>query len=140
MIDHILRGMIKSHAQAEDVHVVGDMTNKMFMNTTTGMGLDLVAQIIQQGRDHGIPGYSRWRKFCNLPEINRFDDLRDVMSDDTISVLKKTYTKVFCDTVEVMPLQLPHLICSFCFCSCCWYCCFCCCTCCCCSCSSSLSL
>ena len=45
MIDHILRGMTKSHAQAEDVHVVGDMTNKMFMNSTSGLGLDLVAQV-----------------------------------------------------------------------------------------------
>ncbi len=95
MIDHILRGMTKSHAQAEDVHVIGDMTNKMFMNTTTGMGLDLVAQIIQQGRDHGLPGYSRWRRFCNLPEVTRFDDLRDVMSSDTISVLKRTYNRVW---------------------------------------------
>ena len=45
MVDHIIRGMTKSHAQAEDVHVIEDMTNKMFMNTSTGMGLDLVAQV-----------------------------------------------------------------------------------------------
>lgn len=42
MVDHIIRGLTKSHAQAEDIHVIGDMTNKMFMNSTTGMGLDLV--------------------------------------------------------------------------------------------------
>ncbi len=94
MVDHILRGITKSHAQAEDVHVIGDMTNKMFMNATTGMGLDLVAQIIQQGRDHGVPGYARWRKFCNLPEVTTFDGLSDVMSTDTISILKRTYTKL----------------------------------------------
>ena len=45
MIDHIIRGMIKSHAQSEDVHVIGDMTNKMFMNSSSGMGLDLVSQV-----------------------------------------------------------------------------------------------
>jgi len=69
MVDHILRGLIKSHAQAEDVHVAGEMTNKMFMNDTSGLGLDLVAQIIQQGRDHGLPGYAKWREFCSLPEV-----------------------------------------------------------------------
>ncbi len=82
MVDHILRGLTKSHAQAEDVHVIGDMTNKMFMNASSGMGLDLVSQIIQQGRDHGLPGYVQWRKFCNLPEVQRFDDLADVMSGE----------------------------------------------------------
>ena len=46
MIDHIIRGMIKSHAQSEDVHVIGDMTNKMFMNSSSGMGLDLVSQVL----------------------------------------------------------------------------------------------
>ena len=48
MIDHIIRGMIKSHAQSEDVHVIGDMTNKMFMNSSSGMGLDLVSQVDKQ--------------------------------------------------------------------------------------------
>ena len=94
MIDHIIRGMTKSHAQAEDVHVIGDMTNKMFMNSTTGMGLDLVSQIIQQGRDHGLPGYVKWRSFCNLPEVRRFEDLRDVMSSDSVRVLRRTYASV----------------------------------------------
>lgn len=94
MIDHVIRGMTKSHAQAEDVHVVGDMTNKMFMNSTSGMGLDLVSQIIQQGRDHGLPGYSKWRKFCGLPQVNRFEDLLDVMSSNTLNVLRKIYPTV----------------------------------------------
>ena len=50
MLDHIFRGMIKSHTQAEDLHVNEEMTNKMFMNSKYGFGLDLVAQIIQQVR------------------------------------------------------------------------------------------
>ena len=49
MIDHIIRGMIRSHAQSEDVHVIGDMTNKMFMNSSSGMGLDLVSQVRREG-------------------------------------------------------------------------------------------
>ena len=51
-------------------------------------------QIIQQGRDHGLPGYSRWRQFCNLPSVSRFEDLRDVMAPATVEVLKNTYARV----------------------------------------------
>ena len=94
MVDHIIRGMTKSHAQAEDVHVIGDMTNKMFMNSSTGMGLDLVSQVIQQGRDHGLPGYIKWRRFCGLPQIERFEDMADVMSQETIRILRDTYKNV----------------------------------------------
>ena len=54
------------------------MTNKMFMNHKYGFGLDLVAQIIQQGRDHGLPGYIEWRKFCGLPSVRIFHFSHDI--------------------------------------------------------------
>ena len=95
MLDHIFRGLIKNHAQAEDIHVGAEMTNKMFVDKkTNGFGLDLVAQIIQQGRDHGLPSYKEWRKFCGLPTLRRFDDLRDVMSSGSVSTLRKAYGNI----------------------------------------------
>ena len=95
MLDAVLRGLIKTHAQAEDVHVPEEMTNKMFMdNEDYGFGLDLVAQIIQQGRDHGLPGYKDWRKFCGLPEVRTFDDLRDVMSPSSVGVIRNAYSSI----------------------------------------------
>ena len=56
MLDHIFRGMVKTHTQSEDLFIKAEMTNKMFMDRKAGFGLDLVAQIIQRGRDHGLPG------------------------------------------------------------------------------------
>ena len=67
MLDHIFRGMIKTHTQSEDLHVNEEMTNKMFMDSKFGFGLDLVAQVIQQGRDHGLPGSNNKYIIRGLP-------------------------------------------------------------------------
>lgn len=56
-----------------------------------GYGLDLAAQIIQQGRDHGVAGYNQWRQFCGLERAASFHSLRDVMTADVIEKLKKVY-------------------------------------------------
>ena len=93
-LDQILRGLIKGHAQNEDVFIGEAMTSKMFMDKNTGVGLDLAAQIIQQGRDHGTPGYTEWRKFCDLPTVRNFDDLGDVMSQSVIEQLRAAYKDV----------------------------------------------
>jgi len=56
-----------------------------------GSGLDLAAQVIQHGRDHGLPGYTLWRKFCGLPPVTSFRDLTDVMSLQVVASLRKVY-------------------------------------------------
>lgn len=55
------------------------------------IAVDYAAQIIQQGRDHGLPPYVRWRSFCNLPHIVNFENLRGTMSKNTIDRLRKVY-------------------------------------------------
>ena len=56
-----------------------------------GVGLDLAAQIIQQGRDHGIAGYTQWREFCGLSRVKTFRDLEDVMQPDVIKAFENVY-------------------------------------------------
>ncbi|XP_071514131.1 uncharacterized protein [Panulirus ornatus] len=92
--DQVIEGMISAHAQNEDPAISDAMTNKMFEDPKTGVGLDLAAQIIQQGRDHGIAGYNRWRHFCGLPKVAKFEELSDVMSSETIKKLKSIYKDV----------------------------------------------
>ena len=93
-LDQILRGLIKGHAQNEDIFIGEAMTSKMFMDPETGVGLDLAAQIIQQGRDHGVPGYTEWRKLCDLPPVNSFSDLNEVMPQSTVDKLSAVYKDV----------------------------------------------
>ncbi|XP_040565059.1 uncharacterized protein [Lepeophtheirus salmonis] len=94
MIDNLIRGLTHSHAEKEDLVINEEMTNKMFMDSRTGLGLDILAQTIQQGRDHGIPGYTEWRKFCSLSPIRNFGELENIMGKKTVNILKSVYTSV----------------------------------------------
>ena len=52
-----------------------------------------MSQIIQRGRDHGLPGYTEWRKFCGLPEVKSWADLNDVMAPGTVNTQNTGHPK-----------------------------------------------
>ncbi|XP_034945371.1 uncharacterized protein Prp3 [Chelonus insularis] len=61
---------------------------------TNEVAIDYAAQAIQQGRDHGLPSYTKWRLFCDLPEVTTFRDLESTMSRDFIDKLERVYKNV----------------------------------------------
>ena len=42
-------------------------------------GMDIVSLDIQRSRDHGIPSYVQFRKYCGLKEIENEQDLSEIM-------------------------------------------------------------
>lgn len=52
------------------------MTTKLY-KTNGKLGLDVVSLDIQRGRDHGLPGYNKYREYCNLTAAESFEDLLD---------------------------------------------------------------
>ncbi|ESO93061.1 hypothetical protein LOTGIDRAFT_99809, partial [Lottia gigantea] len=54
---------------------------------------DLVAQIIQRGRDHGLPSYNTFRRHCGLPRLPHFYAM------EAANVLKAVYHNI--DDVDV---------------------------------------
>jgi peroxidase len=50
--------------------------------------------VVDQGRDHGIPGYTEWRKLCDLPPVTSFTDLQSVMTATVIDKLRSIYNDV----------------------------------------------
>ncbi|OXA60413.1 Peroxidasin [Folsomia candida] len=91
VLDQILRGLLRGKAQSEDQFINDVMTNRMFEDPDTGLGLDLAAQLIQQGRDHGIPGYVFYRELCGLGKVSNFSELRGTMSNQVIASLSILY-------------------------------------------------
>jgi len=41
--------------------------------------MDIVSLDIQRSRDHGIPSYTQFRKYCGLKDIKNVQDLTQIM-------------------------------------------------------------
>ncbi|OHB55353.1 MAG: hypothetical protein A2Y12_11630 [Planctomycetes bacterium GWF2_42_9] len=67
-IDSILRGLTVNQQQKIDVYIIDAVRNHYDDS-------DLAAQIIQRGRDHGLPSYNAMRRFLNVGEFNDVNSL-----------------------------------------------------------------
>ena len=56
---------------------------------------DLTAINIQRGRDHGLPGYTKYLEALLGRSVKTFGDISDLISKEQIVRLKSVYTNVF---------------------------------------------
>ena len=73
--DDLIRGQSGEPAAAWDPAFNEDLVNRLFEEE-----MDLPALNINRGRDHGLPGYNRYRERCesrtlNFGKANSFQDL-----------------------------------------------------------------
>lgn len=84
-VDPLLRGLFTAPAKlklpAESLNK--ELTEKLFQSFHS-VALDLAAINIQRSRDHAIPSYNEYRKICNLPMAESFEDLRNEISSQQI--------------------------------------------------------
>ncbi|XP_063837290.1 peroxidasin [Ostrinia nubilalis] len=95
-VDPLLRGMFMTPAKLKTPtqNLNSELTEKLFY-ATHAVALDLAAINIQRGRDHAIPPYTKWRQFCNMTEVESFDDLATEIPDKGIrDKLQKLYGSV----------------------------------------------
>jgi len=101
-LDAVIRGLLVEPAQQPDRHMVTAMTDHLYgAGKESGDGLDLAAQLIQMGRDHGLPPYVDWVAFCNgdlSGDLSRsaarprsFDELADRIVPEALNALKSIY-------------------------------------------------
>ena len=89
MIDGLVSGLTRERIQKFDSSFSEDITNHLFDGDDNGM--DLVALNIQRGRDHGLPGYTKYRQLCGLGAANSFSDLSRHMSVQRTQELQQLY-------------------------------------------------
>ncbi|XP_075729871.1 uncharacterized protein LOC142771849 isoform X2 [Rhipicephalus microplus] len=105
-LKQIAAGALMQHAQKMDNFISRHVTQDMFASSNREAGVDLAAVAIQQGRDHGLAGYTRWRQFCGLRPIDDFDGLSRVMSSDAAFRLSQLYPTVH--DVDLLPAALAE--------------------------------
>lgn len=90
MFDEYLMGLISQNAMKMDLIVDTELMNSVKYEVNEDY--DQSAFILQKGRDHGIPSYTQWRKFCKLsPTINDFSDLEKILDSTVAKKLSKLY-------------------------------------------------
>ncbi|XP_076385365.1 peroxidasin [Megachile rotundata] len=75
-VDPLMRGMFATAAKLKlpEENLNTELTEQLFYSAHA-VALDLAAMNIQRGRDHALPGYLEWRRFCNMTHVETFEDL-----------------------------------------------------------------
>ncbi|XP_011878846.1 PREDICTED: chorion peroxidase isoform X2 [Vollenhovia emeryi] len=97
--------------QRYSTHVTSQLTSHLFedplANSTVPCGLDLVSLNIQRGRDHGLPGYARWREHCGLGKVETFSDLEGHLDHQALEQISMLYESV--DDVDLYTGALAEI-------------------------------
>ncbi|XP_047447828.1 eosinophil peroxidase-like [Mugil cephalus] len=85
-LDPLLRGLVGSQAKLNTQHgVMTDELRDRLFKFSMDLALDLGALNMQRGRDHGIPGYNKWRKFCGLSQPRNMKELSHVLKNSKLA-------------------------------------------------------
>ncbi|XP_048249474.1 peroxidase mlt-7-like isoform X1 [Haliotis rufescens] len=92
-VNKIVRGLVTDNLNKFDRYMSPQLTQHLFEDGV-GHKLDLAALNIQRGRDHGLPSYNQWRRWCQLPVAGSFSSGRGGLVDlpeDAIDKLRSVY-------------------------------------------------
>ncbi|XP_005812067.1 eosinophil peroxidase-like [Xiphophorus maculatus] len=85
-IDPLLRGLIGRPAKlnTQDHMMVNALRERLFQFVMQ-LALDLGSLNMQRSRDHGLPGYNAWRRFCGLSQPSNQAELAQVLRNPTLA-------------------------------------------------------
>ncbi|MEE6468869.1 hypothetical protein FKM82_008405 [Ascaphus truei] len=81
-IDPLLRGLMANRAKLnrQNQLVVDELRDRLFQ-LLKRIAFDLPALNLQRGREHGIPGYNAWRRFCGFSQPQNLEALASVLNN-----------------------------------------------------------
>ncbi|XP_075052893.1 myeloperoxidase-like [Mixophyes fleayi] len=81
-IDPLLRGLMANRAKLnrQNQLVVDELRERLF-KLFKRTGLDLPAINLQRGREHALPGYNAWRRFCGFSAPRNLNELAAVLNN-----------------------------------------------------------
>ena len=90
-IEQLLLGLLANESQQVDRELAVGLLDDLFERENSP-GLNLAALNIQRGRDHGLPGYNAYRKFCGLGNARRFKHTKRQITDKKV---RKTLSRLY---------------------------------------------
>ncbi|XP_040194422.1 myeloperoxidase-like isoform X2 [Rana temporaria] len=85
-LDPFVRGMIANAGKLnQQDKMMNDELRDHLFEKASRIALDLAAINMQRGRDHGLPGYSEWRKYFNLSVPKNQDELAIVLNNTQLA-------------------------------------------------------
>ncbi|XP_011161794.1 peroxidase isoform X1 [Solenopsis invicta] len=92
IFDGLLRGLATQTSQKMDINLIPDMTSKLYTSKGNNLGLDAISLDIERGRDHGLPGYNYYRRYCGLSTAKTFDEFLDYIPVEMVRKLRTIYS------------------------------------------------
>lgn len=100
-LDSAIGSAIGTPLAKSDPYFSAELTEKLFQSpvqpavtTRKTVGLDLVSLNIQRGRDHGLPAYTEWRKYCRLPAADTWEEMSAAVDSESLANMKSIYKSV----------------------------------------------
>lgn len=94
-IDNALLIATNTPVQRVDRFFSLEVTQHLFEDITDdnlpACGLDLVSLNIQRGRDHGLPAYPVYRRHCQLPPVDTWEEMARAVDKDSLNSIKEIY-------------------------------------------------
>ncbi|CAI6355783.1 unnamed protein product [Macrosiphum euphorbiae] len=91
-IGKMLIGLTVQATQKVDMLFTQTITNYLYrIDPNDVFGMDIFSLDIQRSRDHGIPSYTQFRKYCGLKDIENMQDLSEIMVEGSADRLMKLY-------------------------------------------------
>ncbi|XP_053196572.1 eosinophil peroxidase isoform X1 [Scomber japonicus] len=85
-IDPLLRGLINRPAKLNTQdHMMVDALRERLFQFVMELALDLGSLNMQRGRDHGLPGYNAYRRFCGLSQPRNQAELARVLNNSNLA-------------------------------------------------------